>query len=88
MLTQLERTATPPKTVGDETVDGEDMTHYLATIDPKKVPTTDRLQKLTSPAYKPIDVWVDGDGLVRQVKLDFTTKAYTNMTMRAHIVLP
>jgi len=38
-------------------------------------------------AYKPIDVWVDGDGLVRQVKLDFTTKAYTNMTMRAHIVL-
>ena len=50
-------------------------------------PADDRLQKLTSPAYKPVDVWVDGDRLVRQVKLDFPTKAYTNQAMRAHVVL-
>jgi hypothetical protein len=87
VLRQLERTATPVKTIGKETVDGVETTHYRATIDPKKIPKTDRIQKFTSPAYKPIDVWVDGHDLVRQVKLDYTTKAYTNQAMRAHVLL-
>ena len=60
---------------------------FSASIGPKKVPATDRIQKLTASAYKPVDVWVDGDHLVRQVKVDFTTKAYTNQAMRAHVLL-
>jgi len=87
VLDQLRRTATPVKTIGKETVDGVETTHYRATVDPKQVPTTDRILKLTSPAYKPIDVWVDGDHHVRQVKLDFTTRAYTNEATRAHVLM-
>jgi hypothetical protein len=87
VLAQLQRTAVPVTTIGKETVDGVDTTHYRASIDPKKVPANDRIQKLTASAYKPVDVWVDGDHLVRQVKLDFTTKAYTNQAMRAHVLL-
>jgi hypothetical protein len=87
VLAQLERTAVPVKTIGKETVDGVDTTHYRASIDPKKAPPSKRIQKLTVPAYKPVDVWVDGDHRVRQVKLDFTAKAYTNQAMRAHVLL-
>ena len=86
VLKQLERTATPVKTIGKEEVDGVETTHYRARIDPK-IPAHDPIQRLTSPAYKPVDVWVDGDDHVRQVKLDYTTKAYTNQAMRAHILL-
>ena len=55
------------KTVGTETIDGVETTHYRAAIDPRKIPRTDRLQALTKAVYKPVDVWVDEDGLVRQV---------------------
>jgi hypothetical protein len=84
VLEQLQRTA-PPKEVGKETLDGVETTHYRAAIDPKK--PADHFLTLTGAQYKPIDVWVDGDDLVRQVKLDYTTKAYTNQAMRAHVLL-
>ena len=87
VLKELERTATPVTKIGKEEVDGVETTHYRATIDPKKVAARDPIQRLTSPAYKPVDVWVDGDHHIRQVKLDYTTKAYTNQAMRAHILL-
>ena len=74
------------KTIGEETVDGVDTTHYRAAIDRRRSPRPTGSQKLTAPAYKPIDAWVDGDGLVRQVKLDYTTKAYDQrQAMRAHV---
>jgi len=87
VLDRLQHTAMPVKTIGKETVDGIEMTHYRATVDPKQLPKPDRIERLTAPAYKPIDVWVDGDDHVRQVKLDFTTKAYTNETTRAHVLM-
>jgi hypothetical protein len=87
VLSQLQRTKTPVQTIGEETIDGVDTTHYRSTVDPKKMPAADRLQKLTSPAYKPIDAWVDDDGLLRQVKLDYTTKVATNDAARAHVTL-
>ena len=84
VLGQLRRTAAP-KEVGKETVDGVETTHYRAAIDPKK--PGDHFVTLTDTRVKPIDVWVDSDDLVRQVKLDYTTKAYTNRAMRAHVLL-
>jgi hypothetical protein len=87
VLSSLERTRTPVETVGEETIDGVETTHYRGTIDPKKVPAADRLQQLTAPVYKPLEAWVDGDGLLRQVKLDYTTRAYTNRAERAHVTL-
>jgi hypothetical protein len=87
VLRRLEQTTTPVKTVGEETIDGVETTHYRGTIDPKKVPAADRLQKLTAPIFKPIDAWVDDDGLVRQVKFDYTAKVSTSDTIRAHVTL-
>jgi hypothetical protein len=87
VLRELGRTTTPVKTIGEEEIDGVETTHYRGTIDPKKIPAADRLAKLTSPAFKPIDAWVDDDGLLRQVKLDYTTKVTTNGTERAHVTL-
>jgi len=86
VLHELGRTTTPVKTIGEETIDGVETTHYRGTIDPK-ARAVGRLEKLTSPAFKPIDAWVDGDGLLRQVKLDYTTKVATNGTERAHVTL-
>jgi hypothetical protein len=87
VLVQIERTATPPTTVGTETIDGVEMTHYRARIDPKKIPPADSFQKLTQATYKPVDVWVDGDGLVRQAKLDYTAKVDPAQAVRAHVLL-
>ena len=63
-----QRTTTPVKTIGTETIDGVETTHYRAAIDTRKVPAAASFQKLTKAGFKPIDVWVDGDGLVRQVE--------------------
>ena len=65
------------KAVGQETVQGEQMTHYHADLDPSnlsQVPASDRaqvgaaLQQLGVTTI-PVDVWVDSNGLVRQEKL-------------------
>ena len=75
------------KTVGKETVDGVETTHYRAHDRPEEGAGAPIAIAAARPrrSYKPIDVWVDGDGLVRQVKFDYTTKAYTNQAMRAHV---
>ena len=85
VLKQLQRTATPVKTIGTETIDGVETTHYRAAIDTRKIPAADKFQKLTRSVYKPIDVWVDGDGRVRQVRFDYTTKIDPAMAPRARV---
>jgi len=74
-ITQLGRTSAKATRVGTETIDGVETTHYRAPIDPRKVPANDRQQKLTAAVYKPLEVWIDGDDHVRQVKLDFTSRS-------------
>jgi hypothetical protein len=75
------------KTVGHATVDGVATTHYSATIDP------DRIAKVSSAlhvdvSYAPVDVWVDGKGLVRKLHIaavesahDSVPESVTDMTM-------
>jgi hypothetical protein len=86
VLKQMQRT-TAVKTIGTEEIDGVETTHYRAAIDPKKIPAADNMQKLTASVYKPIDVWVDDDGRVRQVKFDYTAKVAPSVTQRARILL-
>ena len=87
VLKQLQRTATPVKTVGTEEIDGVETTHYRAAIDTRKIPAADNFQKLTKATYKPIDVWVDEDGRVRQARFDYTAKVDPSMAARARVVL-
>jgi hypothetical protein len=85
VLKQLQRTDAAVTEVGTAMIDGVETTHYRAKIDPKKVPKADNLQRLSGLALKPIDVWVDGDDLVRQVRFDYTTRVYFDQPMRARV---
>jgi hypothetical protein len=66
-------------TVGKETVDGVETTHYTEALG-----LTDQTTKAR---YKSVDAWVDDQGLVRKVRLDYTTPvtgsqpAHTVVTM-------
>jgi hypothetical protein len=87
VLAQLRRTKPSVKTVGTETIHDVETTHYRAAIDPNKAPKTDRFQALTKAVYKPVDVWVDEDGLVRQVRLAYTTNIDPANDVRANVRL-
>jgi hypothetical protein len=52
-------------TIGKETVAGVATTHYRVALAPRKGGT--------GAHYKSVEAWVDNQGLVRKVKLDFTT---------------
>lgn len=78
--------------LGTDTVQGEQMTHYRTTIDPSealsKVPAAQRakaqkaLQQLGVSSI-PMDVWVDGTGMLRQLGLSLTLgQGLQNMTMK------
>lgn len=56
---------------GSETIDGEKLTHYVLTVDPSKVTTTFGANTETTKTPKTIsyDVYVDGDNLLRRVKM-------------------
>jgi hypothetical protein len=86
-LELLGRTAEPVTTVGEEEIDGVQTTHFRARIDPRKVPAKDKLQQLSAAVYQPVDVWIDGGDLVRQVRLDYTAKADPAKPQRAHAVI-
>jgi LppX_LprAFG lipoprotein len=67
--------------LGTDTVQGEQMTHYRTTIDPdkamSKVPAAQRAavrkaMKQIGMSTIPVDVWVDGKGLLRQESLSLT----------------
>ena len=69
--------------VGSEKVRGVETTHYRATIDFAKVPSTvkpaarprvrraiQRLEQVTGLRKLPVEVWVDGQNRVRRLRLD------------------
>jgi len=75
------RTAGSVETVGSESVDGVQTTHYKATIDLAKAagliggPAPDAVQQAIAnggPATIPVDVWVGADGYVRKLTVDET----------------
>jgi hypothetical protein len=65
------------ETIGTETVDGEQMTHYRTQIDPTnmgQVPANERASVKQALAQMglskiPVDVWVDSQGLLRRMSL-------------------
>lgn len=71
--------------VGSEELRGAETTHYRATVDPAKHATlapghergdalVDELLKQTGLGDVPVDVWIDGTGLVRKVTVAVTAK--------------
>jgi hypothetical protein len=68
--------------VGTETIDGAGTTHYRATIDAAKVPK-EKLLGGAEVTYQPVDVWVDGSGRVRRMRLAYSagTAGASDMTM-------
>ena len=63
------------KTVGSETIDGVQTTHYQITnLDLSKLPQGAKLQALGNINYGPIDVWIGNkDGYVYRESASFTT---------------
>jgi hypothetical protein len=76
-----------PKEVGKEQVDGVDTTHYRARVDVRKLaqaadPSTRRSVEQLGVETVPVDVWIDGNGLVRREHLVVTSdKARTPVTL-------
>ena len=75
----LEAVSGDVKKVGDEQVRGVDTTHYRATVDLRKYPSVvpeasraaaevsvEKTIQLTGTRRIPVDVWIDGDDLVRR----------------------
>ena len=87
LLDVLRGVAGTVETVGTEELRGAETTHYRATIDPseyeKLAPSTaggdaaPLAQQLAAQAEVgpiPVDVWLDGEGLVRKLSLSFSAK--------------
>lgn len=84
MLDQIRSVSGDVKEVGSEKVRGTDTTHYEAEVDlrkyPDSLPEKDREQarvaveqlidQTGSPTY-PMDLWIDGDDLVRRVRVAY-----------------
>jgi hypothetical protein len=75
VLDQL-KTAGGVAKIGPETLDGVATTHYRATIDPAKVAKVFKKLQIT-PAYEPVDVWIDDQGLVRRMHMAYSAKGST-----------
>jgi hypothetical protein len=67
--------------LGTDTVQGEQMTHYRSTVDPSKVASklspaqraaVQKVMKQIGMSTIPVDVWVDGNGLLRQESISMT----------------
>lgn len=98
-LQYLDKAGYGSKVVGLETVRGAQTTHYTGTLDLLKAaeaqPLSDRgelrraVQKLMSEAHMsslPVDVWVDGRGLVRRMAMTMTLSlAARSMTIAMQI---
>ena len=72
-LQQLEA-AGSVKSVGTETIDGVETTHYQVTnLDISKMPQGAKIQALAHPKYGPVDVWIGNkDGYVYRESLSFS----------------
>ena len=88
------------KRVGEEKVRGVDTTRYRATVEfdkyPAAVPPSDRaavrksiesLVKLTGQRSIPVDVWVDGDKVVRRVGQTIKTKVPGAGSMQMKMII-
>jgi hypothetical protein len=84
MLAYLEKVSAGVQEVGTETIRGTETTHYSADLDLAKavdradVPPAlhDALDEMAgSVGTVPVDIWIDGDGLLRrqQMKMDFAS---------------
>ncbi len=85
LLQMLEAAGGDVETVGVEELRGTETTHYRATIDPAEYSTTatpEELEKLgplaeqlkSGVAEVPIDVWLDGEGLVRKISIEVSAE--------------
>jgi hypothetical protein len=85
MLKQLEG-AGSVKSLGTETIDGVQTTHYQLTIDISKLPQGAKIEALVHPKYGPIDVWIGNDnGYVYRESLSASFSAHgqsASMTMK------
>lgn len=85
MLDQLRAVSDQIQRSGEEDVDGVPTTHYVATIDLNRYPalarpadraavkaSIDQLTQLGAASRMPIDVWIDGNHLVRRVRMDLS----------------
>ena len=83
-LRWLKATGADVEEIGTESVRGVETTHYRASVDLDKVVETaapevrgatrawiDRLKSELDSDVVPIDVWVDGDGLVRRIRQEY-----------------
>ncbi len=76
VLEQLKATG-GVSTVGTESLDGVKTTHYRATVDPAKVEKLYKKLAKFKPTYEPVDVWIDGQGLVRRMHMSYTVQGST-----------
>jgi hypothetical protein len=84
------------QTVGTETVDGVQTTHYKATVDLAKAadqvgePARTMVQNLIDrggPSSIPVDVWIGDDGLVRKATVDETVSNAGGDSATVHLTL-
>lgn len=78
------------KSIGTETIDGVETTHYQVTnLDLSKLPQGAKLEALAHPKYGPIDVWIGNkDGYVYRQSGSFTYSVMgqsASMTMRVDL---
>jgi hypothetical protein len=77
-------------TVGNETIDGVETTHYSAVLDAERVAKVNAaLTKAygSSATYQPVDVWVDGQDLVRKMHLAYSIAGGTAAGMTADMTM-
>jgi hypothetical protein len=74
-LDRLRQTGTVTR-VGPEQIDGQPTTHYRAMVDMSKLPSgfTKALQQaaIIDFKYRPLQVWVGADGLVRRMTISYS----------------
>jgi hypothetical protein len=84
---------TDVQTVGDEDISGVQTTHYRGVVDlvsladkhPELKSSIDQLVQQAGISRIPMEVWIDEDNFVRQLKESFNAAgADTTMTMRLH----
>jgi hypothetical protein len=68
-LAQL-KASTSVQVVGRATVGGVRTTHYTSTLDPGKLAKLEHAAHVQLD-YRPVDVWIDGKGLVRKLHMAF-----------------
>ncbi len=57
---------------GPATVDGVATTHYSAIVDPGKITQVEKAANIDV-SYGPLEVWIDGQGLVRRLQMSLLT---------------